>query len=150
MRVVVQRVSRAEVRVEGREPARIGRGFLLLVGFEKGDGNPEAAWMARKIAGLRLFSDAGGLMNLGLAETGGRCLAVSQFTLLGDAARGRRPSFERALEPGPAAELFDRFVALLAELIGPVATGVFGNHMEVELVNDGPVTIVVERRPGAV
>jgi D-tyrosyl-tRNA(Tyr) deacylase len=147
MRVVLQRVSRAEVRVAGHPPARIGRGFLLLVGFGHGDGEAEAAWMARKIAGLRLFPDAAHKMNLALADVGGRCLAVSQFTLLADASKGRRPTLEAALDPAAAAPLFDRFVELLAAGTGPVATGVFGAHMEVELVNDGPVTLLLERGP---
>lgn len=145
MRVVVQRVARAEVRVEGREPARIERGFLLLVGLAEGDDEPALAWMARKIAGLRVFADDEGRMNRSLDEIGGRCLAVSQFTLLGDASKGRRPSFVKAMQPDRAAPMFDRFVAMLSEVTGhDVPTGVFGAHMDVELVNDGPVTLVIE------
>ena len=149
MRVVLQRVSRAAVRVEGAICGAIEAGFLLLVGIAPGDGEPEVAWMAEKIAGLRLFADAEGKMNRSLLEVGGRVLAVSQFTLLGDANKGRRPSFVGAA-PGPIAEpIFDRFVLRLSALIGPVETGKFGAAMEVELVNDGPVTLVLERLPTA-
>lgn len=145
MRVVVQRVSEARVTVEGTVVGEIGRGVLVLAGFAVGDGEAEAAWMARKIAGLRIFTDAAGLMNASLADVGGRVLAVSQFTLLGDATKGRRPSFAQAMPPDAAAPLFDRFLVLLAELVGPVAAGRFGAHMEVRLVNDGPVTLILER-----
>ena len=147
MIVVVQRVIRAEVRVADREPARIGKGLLLLAGLARGDTEVQAAWMAKKIASLRVFPNEAGRLDRGLAEVEGRCLVVSQFTLLGDARHGRRPDFSRALEPSAARELFDRFTALLAAEVGPVATGVFGAPMEVELVNDGPFTLVLER-PG--
>jgi len=148
--VVVQRVARAEVRVAEREPARIGRGFLLLVGLAEDDDRGDLAWMAKKIAGLRLFPDDDGRMNRSLDEIDGRCLAVSQFTLLGDVTRGRRPSFIQAMEPQRAAALFDEFVAMLTDATGhDVLTGVFGAHMDVELVNDGPVTLVIEAPSGA-
>jgi D-tyrosyl-tRNA(Tyr) deacylase len=145
MRLLLQRVSRAEVRVDGRVAGRIGRGFLLLVGLTHGDGEEQLAWMADKVAGLRLFGDAEGKMNLGLADVGGACLVVSQFTLYGDAQKGRRPSFVDAARPEVAVPLYERFVALLRERVGTVETGEFGAMMEVELVNDGPVTLWIER-----
>ena len=145
MKVVLQRVARAEVRVAGREPARIDKGLLLLVGLATGDTDEQLLWMAKKIAGLRLFPDAEGRMNKDLGDVGGDCLAVSQFTLLGDARKGRRPSFTGAMDPAEASTAFDRFVAMLEEATGrPVPTGVFGAHMNVDLVNDGPVTLILE------
>jgi D-tyrosyl-tRNA(Tyr) deacylase len=148
MRVLVQRVLRAEVRVRGHEPARIGPGLLLLVGLGGGDSEAELRWMASKVAHLRIFRDDSGLMNRSLVEEGGGCLAVSQFTLYGDARFGRRPSFVQAMEPDRAGPMFARFVSLLQDELGvPVATGVFGASMEVELVNDGPVTLMLERTP---
>ena len=147
MRVVLQRVHRATVSPEGHDDRSIGKGYLLLVGLECGDGPTEIAWMADKIAKLRLFPDAEGRMNLPLSAVEGACLAVSQFTLLADAKRGRRPSFVRAMSPKDAEPLFDHFVEKLAELVGPVPTGVFGAHMDVSLVNDGPVTLLLERSP---
>jgi D-aminoacyl-tRNA deacylase len=145
VRVVLQRVSRAEVRVDGRSTGRIERGFLLLVGFTHGDGEDKLAWMAEKVAGLRLFGDADGKMNLALADVGGAVLVVSQFTLYGDAHKGRRPSFIDAARPEEAEPLYDRFVALLRARELPVRTGEFGAMMDVELVNDGPVTLWLER-----
>ena len=145
MRVLLQRVSRAEVRVEGRPTGRVDRGYLLLVGLASTDGEEALAWMAEKVAGLRLFGDAEGKMNLSLADVGGGCLVVSQFTLYGDASRGRRPSFVDAARPEVAVPLYERFVALLRERVPHVATGEFGAMMEVELVNDGPVTLWIER-----
>ena len=147
MRVVVQRVSEAAVTVDGAIVGAIGRGLVLLVGLAAGDGEAEVAWMARKIAGLRVFTDAGGLMNAALVDVGAQVLAVPQFTLLGDCRKGRRPSFDTAMAPAQAEPLFDRFVTLLAARIGPVATGRFGASMQVRLVNDGPVTFVIERSP---
>ena len=145
MKVVVQRVARAEVRVAGKEPARIGRGFLLLVGLAHGDTDEQLHWMARKIAGLRLFPDDEGRMNKDLGDVGGACLAVSQFTLLGDVRKGRRPSFVGAMAPEEASLAFGRFVAMLEEATGrPTPTGVFGAHMDVDLVNEGPVTLILE------
>ncbi|HKD18343.1 MAG TPA: D-aminoacyl-tRNA deacylase [Thermoanaerobaculia bacterium] len=147
MKAVVQRVSRAAVRVDGRTVGEIGKGFLVLVGAETGDAPETAAEAARKIAGLRVFDDAAGKMNLALADVGGAVLAVSQFTLAADLSRGRRPGFERALR-GPEAEpLYARFVAALRAAGLTVATGVFGASMEVELVNDGPATFLVEVAP---
>ena len=149
MRVLLQRVSRAEVRVrEGgavRTTGRIGRGFLLLVGFTHDDDETRVAWMAEKVVGLRLFADADEKMNLALGDIGGELLVVSQFTLYGDAAKGRRPSFIDAARPETAIPLYERFVALLRERKLTVATGEFGAMMDVELVNDGPVTLWLER-----
>jgi D-tyrosyl-tRNA(Tyr) deacylase len=124
---------------------RIGRGFLLLVGFTQSDEETRVAWMAEKIVGLRLFADAEEKMNLALADVGGELLVVSQFTLYGDAAKGRRPSFIDAARPEIAIPLYERFVALLRERGVTVATGEFGAMMDVELVNDGPVTLWLER-----
>ncbi len=145
MRVVLQRVSRAEVRVGTRVTGRIGRGYLLLVGLTHDDGESALVWMADKIAGLRLFGDADDKMNLALADVGGAVLVVSQFTLYGDAVKGRRPSFVDAARPETAMPLYERFVALLRERGAPVETGEFGAMMDVELVNDGPVTLWLER-----
>jgi len=145
MRVLLQRVSRAEVRVEGRVTGRIERGFCLLVGYTGTDTDARNVWMADKVAGLRLFGDAEGKMNLGLAEVGGEVLVVSQFTLYGDAEKGRRPSFIDAARPETAIPLYEGFVRLLRERGLTVATGEFGAMMDVELVNDGPVTLWLER-----
>lgn len=145
MRVLVQRVARAEVRVDGRVVGRIARGLLLFVGFTQTDGEAQVAWMAEKIAGLRVFSDAEDKMNLAVADVDGALLVVSQFTLYGDAVKGRRPSFVDAARPEQATPLYQRFVDLLRGLGTPVETGEFGAMMEVELVNDGPVTLWLER-----
>ena len=145
MRVLLQRVSRAEVRVDGRVTGRIGRGFLLLVGLTHADGEEQVAWMAEKVASLRLFGDDEGKMNRGLEEVGGGLLVVSQFTLYGDARKGRRPSFIDAARPEHAIPLYDRFLELLRATGVPVETGEFGAMMDVELVNDGPVTLWLER-----
>ena len=145
MRLLLQRVSRAEVRVGGRVTGRINQGYLLLVGLTHSDTASQLEWMAEKIAGLRLFADADGKMNLGLSDVGGAVLVVSQFTLYGDSAKGRRPSFVDAARPEIAKPLYERFVALLRERALPVETGEFGAMMDVELVNDGPVTLWLER-----
>jgi D-aminoacyl-tRNA deacylase len=145
MRVVLQRVSRAEVRVADRIIGRIERGFLLLVGFTHADGESNVVWMADKVVGLRLFADADDKMNLALADVDGGVLVVSQFTLYGDAVKGRRPSFIDAARPETAIPLYERFVALLRERTTRVETGEFGAVMDVELVNDGPVTLLLER-----
>jgi len=151
MRVLLQRVSRAEVRVANsggaaRVTGRIGRGLLLLVGFTHADAEPGVEWMAEKVSGLRLFGDAeGSRMNLALGDVGGALLVVSQFTLYGDASRGRRPSFVDAARPEVAVPLYERFVALLRARGLTVETGEFGAMMDVELVNDGPVTLWLER-----
>ncbi len=148
MRALIQRVSRASVHVDGKEIASIGQGFLVLLGVADEDGEAEAAWLARKIAGLRLFEDDEGKMNLALADVEGSVLAVSQFTLYGDARKGRRPSFTQAAPPAQAQELYDRFCTLLAAQGVPVEKGVFQAHMEVALVNDGPVTLWLEHDSG--
>lgn len=145
MRVLIQRVSRAEVRVVGRPIGRIARGLLLLVGFTHSDGEEHVVWMADKVSGLRIFSDAEDKMNLALADIGGGILVVSQFTLYGDAAKGRRPSFVDAARPEQAVPLYRRFVDLLRARGVRVETGEFGAMMDVELVNDGPVTLWLER-----
>ena len=146
MRVVLQRVSRSAVRVQGSVVGGIGVGLLLLVGFRSGDGEEQLSWMADKVLGLRIFPDDAGRMNLGLAKAGGDILVVSQFTLYGDTQKGRRPSFVDAAPPEMAEPLYERFVAVLRDRgLGRVETGEFGALMEVELVNDGPVTLVLER-----
>jgi D-tyrosyl-tRNA(Tyr) deacylase len=145
VRVVLQRVSRAAVRVDGQTVGAIGRGFVVLAGFAPADGEPALAWMADKVAGMRLFADCDGKMNLPLAEVGGAVLVISQFTLYGDASQGRRPSFTEAAPPGQAEALYQRFVELLRQRHVAVETGRFGAVMEVEMVNDGPVTLVLER-----
>ena len=146
MRVVLQRVSRASVVVEDSVVGRIGRGLLLLVGFTGDDGAEELRWMAKKILGLRVFSDPHGRMNLSLRDVAGDVLVVSQFTLYGDTRKGRRPSFVRAARPEVAVPLYEDFVGLLRKgAPGRVETGVFGAMMDVELVNEGPVTLVLER-----
>ena len=145
MRVVVQRVSRAAVRVDGETVGAIGRGFVVLAGFAPGDAEPALAWMADKLAGLRVFGDAEGKMNLAVGDVGGAMLVVSQFTLYGDASKGRRPSFIDAAPPEQAEALYDRFVALLRGRGVQVETGRFRAMMDVELVNDGPVTLLLER-----
>jgi D-tyrosyl-tRNA(Tyr) deacylase len=138
-------VSRAEVRVGERVTGAIGTGFLLLVGFTHGDTPDQLVWMADKIGGLRLFADSEGKMNLGLADVGGAVLVVSQFTLYGDAVKGRRPSFIDAARPEVAVPLYEKFIALLRERGLKVETGEFGAMMDVELVNDGPVTLWLEK-----
>lgn len=145
MRVLLQRVSRAEVRVDGRVTGRIDRGVLAFVGFTSGDTESQLAWMTDKIAGLRIFGDDDGKMNLGLDDVHGSALVVSQFTLYGDARKGRRPSFVDAAPPEQAVPLYERFIAQLRARGIPTETGEFGAMMEVELVNDGPVTIWLER-----
>lgn len=146
MRILVQRVARAQVTVEGNVVGAIGRGLLLLVGVRTGDTPEQAAWLANKVAGLRVFADAEGKMNLDLGQAGGRALAVSQFTLYADATKGNRPSYIDAARPEAAQPLFEQFCALLEAALGTgVERGVFGADMQVELVNDGPVTILLER-----
>lgn len=145
MRVLLQRVSRAEVRVAERVIGQIDRGFCLLVGYTSTDTDDKNVWMADKVAGLRLFGDDEGKMNLGLADVGGDVLVVSQFTLYGDAEKGRRPSFIDAARPEQAIPLYEGFVRLLRERGLRVETGEFGAMMSVELVNDGPVTLWLER-----
>lgn len=151
MRVLLQRVSRAEVRVRNeadgvsRVSGRVGRGYLLLVGITHTDTAVEVRWMAEKIAALRLFPDVDDKLNLALEDVQGGVLIVSQFTLYGDARKGRRPSFIEAARPETAIPLYEQFVAAFRALGIPVATGEFGAMMDVELVNDGPVTLWLER-----
>ena len=146
MRVVLQRVASASVRVDGAVVGAVGPGLALLAGFAEGDDEETLRWMARKVVDLRIFPDEEGLMNLGLGDTGGDILLVSQFTLYGDTRKGRRPSFVHAAHPDQAVPLYERFAELLREAApARVETGVFGAHMEVSLVNDGPVTLVLER-----
>jgi D-tyrosyl-tRNA(Tyr) deacylase len=146
MRAVVQRVSRGEVRVEGRPVGAVGKGLVVLLGVARDDGEADARAMADKLAGLRVFEDQAGKMNLALAEVGGGLLVISQFTLLGDARRGNRPGFTDAAPPAAAEALYQRVCALLRKQGLPVATGVFRADMAVELVNDGPVTILLDTR----
>ena len=145
MRALVQRVSRAQVHVGDRVIGAIGRGLLVLVGFTHSDGQEQLDWMADKVAGLRIFADADDKMNLSVADVAGGLLVVSQFTLYGDAAKGRWPSFVDAAAPEAAIPLYERFIEMLRDRGLPVQTGEFGASMEVELVNDGPVTLWLER-----
>ena len=146
MKVVLQRVSSAEVTVDKRSVGAIGTGLVLLVGFKVSDGEIEATWIADKVVGLRVFPDDKGKMNRSLNDVEGELLVVSQFTLYGDVRKGRRPSFMDAAPPEIAIPLYDKFVALLSERApGRVETGEFGAAMDVELVNQGPVTILLER-----
>ncbi|MFZ5824359.1 MAG: D-aminoacyl-tRNA deacylase [Bacillota bacterium] len=144
MRAVVQRVSRGRVVVGGEVVGEIGRGYVVLLGVSKEDDPAAADYMAEKIAGLRVFEDEEGKMNRSIQEAGGAILAVSQFTLYGDVRRGRRPGFDRAGRPEQAEPLYERFVERLRAMGIRVETGRFQTHMEVELVNDGPVTILVD------
>ena len=144
MRAVVQRVSEASVTVDGRTVGAIGRGFLVLLGVTHVDGEAEAVWLARKIAGLRIFEDEAGKFNRSLADVDGAVLVVSQFTLYGDTRKGRRPSFTEAARPEHAEPLCDLFVDLLRAEGVAVETGIFGAMMAVHLVNDGPVTLLLD------
>ena len=144
MRACVQRVRRATVTVAGEICGQIGPGMLVLLGVATGDTEADARWLAQKIAGLRIFEDSQQKMNLSLADAGGAMLVVSQFTLLGDCRRGRRPDFTAAAPPETAERLYQVFVDAVTAQNVPVATGRFRQHMEVELVNDGPVTLMVE------
>ena len=145
MRVVVQRVSRASVTIGGSVSGAIDRGLLVLVGFTTGDGPAEVDWMAQKLVDLRIFGDDAGKMNRSVEDVGGGVLVVSQFTLYGDVSKGRRPSFIHAADPSEAVPLYEAFVAAVRARDVPVETGEFGAMMDVELVNDGPVTLVIER-----
>lgn len=146
MRAVVQRVARASVTVEGERVGEIGAGLCVLVGVARGDGEEDARGLAEKVVGLRIFEDADGKMNRDVREAGGAVLAVSQFTLLGDVRKGRRPAFLEAEAPEPAERLFERFVQHCRSLEVTCATGRFRTDMAVELVNDGPVTILLDTR----
>lgn len=144
MRAIVQRVSRARVTVNGEVTGEIATGLLVLLGVGKGDTRADAGYLAEKIAGLRIFEDADGKMNLAAAEAGGSVMAVSQFTLYGDVRRGKRPSFDAAAAPPLARELYEYFVQQVRAAGLPCATGRFQEMMQVELVNDGPVTILLD------
>jgi D-tyrosyl-tRNA(Tyr) deacylase len=148
MKIVLQRVKQASVVVEGRIAGEIGKGICLLVGIEKGDTLQDVEFLARKAVELRIFPDQEGKMNLSLAEAQGAVLAVSQFTLAASVKKGRRPGFDNAESPGRAAELFDRFVGLVRESGVRVATGVFQALMEVQIINDGPVTFILDSKKG--
>lgn len=147
MRVVIQRVSEAEVTTNGRSLGSIARGLLVLLGIEESDAQEDVTWLVTKIAGLRIFGDQHGQMNLSVTDVDGGILVVSQFTLHANTKKGNRPSFIRAARPETAVPLYKEFVTKLSETIGkPVATGEFGAMMQVRLVNDGPVTIIMDSR----
>jgi D-tyrosyl-tRNA(Tyr) deacylase len=146
MKAVVQRVSKASVTVDSQVVGSIGPGLMILLGVTRGDGEEQAHWLANKIAGLRIFEDEEGKMNRSLLDVGGSALVVSQFTLYGDCRKGRRPSFTHAAHPEIAEPLCERFITLLREAgVSQVESGVFGAYMQVEIHNDGPVTLIVER-----
>ena len=145
MRIVLQRVARAKVTVDERVTGEIGRGLLLLAGFTDGDSDEALAWMAKKVVQLRIFPDDEGKMNRSVEDVDGGILVVSQFTLYGDARKGNRPSFIDAARPEVAIPLYDRFVRMLRDTGRPVETGEFGAMMDVELLNDGPITLILER-----
>ena len=145
MKALIQRVSSASVVVEGNRVAEIKAGLLVLLGVTDADTSKEAAWLASKVVNMRIFNDAEGKMNLSLLDVGGGALVVSQFTLYADARKGNRPSYVQAARPEKAKPLYEAFVAEMEKLLGkPVPTGVFGADMKVSLVNDGPVTILLE------
>lgn len=148
MRAVVQRVKKARVQVEGETVGSIGPGFLVLVGSEEGDTEADRRYIEDKVCGLRVFEDAQGKMNLSLSDVGGSVLLVSQFTLLGDARHGRRPSFSRAARPETASPMIEEMAKAISSRGIPVETGRFQAHMEVELINDGPVTLLLDSRKG--
>jgi D-tyrosyl-tRNA(Tyr) deacylase len=145
MRALIQRVGKASVSIDGETVGQIGRGLVVLVGVTHGDTQEQAEWLARKVAGLRIFEDSAGKMNAGLLDVDGAALVVSQFTLYADARKGRRPSFTDAAPPEVAEPLVEHFAQALRDQGVPVETGVFQAHMLVEIHNDGPVTIILER-----
>jgi D-aminoacyl-tRNA deacylase len=147
MRVVIQRVLNAAVVIEEKTHASIGKGLMILLGVEENDTLEDITWLTQKIAQLRIFEDANGLMNISVQDIGGEILVVSQFTLFASTKKGNRPSFIRSAKPDIAIPLYEQFVASLSQLINkPVATGVFGADMQVQLINDGPVTIVIDSK----
>lgn len=147
MRVVIQRVTSASVSIGGEVRSAITAGLMILLGVEHGDGDEDIQWLVRKIAGLRIFDDQDGIMNIDIKQTGGDVLVVSQFTLHASTRKGNRPSYIRAAGEKAAVPLYEKFVsALESELGKPVSTGVFGADMQVELVNDGPVTIIIDSK----
>jgi len=147
MRAVLQRVTEARVRIDGAVVGEIGRGLVVLLGVAPGDTPEQAQWLADKIVGLRIFADADDKMNLAVADVSGSLLIVSQFTLYGDCSKGRRPSFIGAAPPDTAIPLYEAFIAAVKALGIPVATGRFGAMMQVELINDGPVTLIIDAKP---
>jgi D-tyrosyl-tRNA(Tyr) deacylase len=147
MRVVIQRVSSASVTIDGRVKSSIGSGLLILLGVAEGDTPEDVAWLTAKVAALRIFPDAAGRMNRSVVDAGGECLVISQFTLIASTRKGTRPSFNDAARPEQAVPLYERFVSILTAAIGrDVATGEFGADMAVQLLNDGPVTLVLDSR----
>ena len=147
MRAVIQRVSDARVVIEGKVKGRIGKGMVVLLGVQEGDTPEDTQWLAGKIVHLRIFDDAGGVMNLSLPETGGEILLISQFTLFASTKKGNRPSYSSAARPETAVPLYQEFIRQLAEQAGkPIQTGEFGAPMQVSLTNDGPVTILIDSR----
>ena len=145
--MVVQRVSRAKIRVNGRFKGQIGQGLVVLVGIEDADGEEDVRWLSGKLVRLRIFNDEQGLMNRSVQDIGGDILVVSQFTLFASTKKGNRPSFIRAAKPEKAIPVYEAFVRQLEQELGrPVLTGEFGAHMEIELVNDGPVTILIDTK----
>jgi len=145
MKVVVQRVSCARLIVDGEAAGEIGRGLVVLAGFRDGDGDAELDWMSQKVLGLRVFADSEGSLNRSLEEIDGQLMVVPNFTLYGSCHKGRRPSFTAAADPETASPLYDRFVDRLAADGVSLVSGKFGSHMQVDLVNDGPVTLIIER-----
>jgi len=145
MKAVIQRVKKGQVSIDNKVVGRIGRGFLVFLGITEGDTEKKANWLAKKVANLRIMADEEGKMNLSLKEAGGQLLVVSQFTLYADCRKGNRPSFIKAAEPEKAEELYNLFIKKIKSLSLEVKTGVFGAMMAVELVNDGPVTLVIEK-----
>lgn len=151
MRLVIQRVKEASVTIDGNVKSQIGKGLLVLVGVCAEDTEEDATWLAKKTASLRIFDDENGVMNKSIIDAGGNILAISQFTLLADCRKGNRPSYIRAARPEQAVPLYDRYCAGLESALGrPVARGIFGADMKVSLINDGPVTILLESRDGAI
>ncbi len=147
MRAVVQRVTSASVVTGHQEVARLGSGLVILLGVEEADDESDVDWLVKKVVQLRIFNDVNGVMNLSVMETGGEVIVVSQFTLHASVKKGNRPSYIRAARPETAVPLYEKFVLSLERLMGrPVGTGVFGAHMEVSLVNDGPVTIIMDTK----
>ncbi len=144
MRLVVQRVDNASVSIENELFSSIGQGYLVLFGAEKGDTKAQADWLANKVSVLRCFSDENGKMNLSIKDIQGEMLIVSQFTLAGDVKKGTRPSFDKAMAPDEANEMYEYFISKVKEQNIPIKTGVFGAHMEVKLLNNGPVTFVID------
>ena len=144
MKLVVQRVKSASLVIDNELYSAVDNGYLVLFGAEKGDTNAQADWLANKICALRCFSDENGKMNLSIRDINGEMLIVSQFTLAGSVKKGTRPSFDNAMEPNQAKELYEYFISKVKEQNIPVKTGVFGAHMEISLLNDGPVTFIIE------